>query len=67
MSVFAVITETIALRRAYDCEHDWRPVEGIGGREPEEQCALCAVIATVSGKENLRMMAENFHRLRRRP
>lgn len=59
MNVFALVRETVALRRAYDCAHRW-----VKATEAEEQCAHCGVIATAVGKANLRAMTVSWHRRR---
>lgn len=50
-----LVRDTIALRRAYDCEHDWQRYN-----ETEEQCNRCLVIVTPAGKENLAKATERF-------
>jgi hypothetical protein len=48
--------ETILLRRAYDCAHQWEP------REPGwERCVRCGIEATPDGKAHLARMAARFH------
>jgi hypothetical protein len=59
VNVFALVRETVALRRAYDCTHSW-----VKATETEEQCAHCGVIATAEGKANLRAMTVSWHRRR---
>lgn len=51
-----LVRDTIALRRAFDCKHDWKSIN-----ETEEQCSHCLVIATPAGKENLAKAAERFY------
>lgn len=51
-----LVRETIALRRAYDCTHAWKPLNA-----GEDQCSKCAVIATPEGKVNLERMTRAFH------
>jgi hypothetical protein len=40
--VGAIVRETILLRRAIDCAHEWHPTTTIGS----EACARCGVVAT---------------------
>jgi len=51
--------ETILLRRAYSCEHDWKPI--LGSPLGEEQCIRCTVIVTPEGKAKLARAAAAFH------
>ena len=37
---------TVALRRAYDCEHVWKPWNAA-----EDTCCKCGVIVTPEGKK----------------
>lgn len=48
--------ETIALRRAYDCEHVWQ-----SWNAAEDTCCKCGVIATPDGKKALARAADRFH------
>lgn len=59
MNVFFLARETVALRRAYDCTHEWVRVN-----ETEEQCSRCGLVATEAGKANLRAMTVSWHRRR---
>lgn len=59
MDIFALVRETVALRRAYDCTHRW-----VKATETEEQCACCGILATPEGKANLRTMTVGWHRRR---
>lgn len=59
MDIFALVRETVGLRRAYDCTHAWVKASGT-----EEQCARCGILATPIGKENLRAATERWHKAR---
>ena len=60
MTVGALAAETIALKRALECErdqkHEWKPYTST-----EEQCSNCAIVATPEGKKNLAKAAERFY------
>jgi len=56
MNVAALCIDTIRLRSAYDCEHDWQRFS-----ETEDQCTRCSVIATPDGKVKLKQLADRFH------
>lgn len=56
MDVAALVIDTIRLRRAYDCAHDWQRLN-----ETEEQCSKCTIIATPDGKKHLQMLSDRFH------
>ncbi len=55
MEVFKMVRETILLKRAAECPHEWEPLN-----EREEQCKLCAGIATPEGKKNLEAMSRRW-------
>jgi len=59
MDIFALVRETVGLRRAYDCTHAWVKASGT-----EEQCTQCGILATPIGKENLRAATERWHKAR---
>lgn len=59
MDIFALVRETVGLRRAYDCAHEW-----VKASETEQQCARCGILATPLGKENLRAATERWHKAR---
>ena len=67
MTVGGLVRETVLLRRAYDCDHDWQPyAEPVPpppsvGTGPAEQCTKCTVIVTAEGKKNLLAAADRFH------
>jgi hypothetical protein len=50
-----LVRETVALIRAYRCEHEWSPINAV-----EEQCEHCRIIATADGKRNLAAMAARY-------
>lgn len=52
MIVGQVVRETLALKRALECEHEWATHS-----TTEEQCKRCLVIATAEGKATLARMA----------
>jgi hypothetical protein len=54
-----LVRETIALRRAYDCEHAWQPLSDAS--DGAQQCSRCGVIATPEGKRELARAADRFH------
>lgn len=55
MTIGRLVSDTIQLRRAYSCDHDWRKFS-----DTEEQCHKCGVICTEDGKKNLARMAARF-------
>lgn len=57
MIVGLLVRETIALKRALRCEHDWTPLN-----ETEDRCRLCGVIATEEGKQALARIAARGER-----
>ena len=68
MTIAGLVIETIALRRAYDCTHDWQPYAepnpptvSTDPTEPAERCTQCGIIATAKGKKNLQAMSDSFH------
>lgn len=48
MTIGALVRETILLKRAYECDHEW-----VHHSETEDQCVRCTVIATPEGKKYL--------------
>lgn len=69
MDIFALVRETVGLRRAYDCTHAWVKASGTeqqagGSEQSSEQCARCGILATPIGKENLRAATERWHKAR---
>ena len=55
MTVGGLVRETIALKRAYTCEHEWKPLNA-----GEDQCQRCTVIATPEGKESLARISAHY-------
>ncbi len=51
MTIGALIAETLAMKRAAECEHDWARLN-----DTEEQRSRCTVIATEQDKKNLAAM-----------
>lgn len=57
-----LVRETVALKRAFECEHEWAPYVHALPSNPEDQCSKCGIIATPAGKIALQKIAAGHSR-----
>ncbi len=55
MTVGQLIADTLAMKRAAECDHRWVPYD-LG----EDRCSRCHVVATELGKQHLERLKARF-------